>query len=378
MTTDTASADARYAASGQDVLIRLRGLAPTLVPSLRRVADRILTDPGAAATLTISELAGAAETSVTTVQRLCQALDVGGYRDLRVALAAESGREEGRSGVQVGRDIAPGAGIDAIVETVMLADQHAIADTTRTIDRQALLRAVDAVAGARRIEIYGVAASAIVARDLQQKLHRIGLVAFVNTDLHAALTGVALLGPSDVVIGVSHTGSTRDTVEVMAQARRTGALAIGLTSVPRSPLAEMSDLLLVTASRETTFRSGAMSSRIAALSVVDVLFVAVAQHRYEQSVAALDSTRHAVAHRRFDRAPASPSQPGPTALSGPDQPDPVLMGRSGQVLMGQSEQVLVAPSEPAAPPGSGTPPKINHPQQAARARRHGDAEEQGG
>lgn len=290
------------------VLIRLRGLAPTLVPSMRRVADRILADPGAAATLTISELAAAAATSVTTVQRLCHVLGVDGYRDLRVALASESGREdgreegreEGRDAAQVGRDIAPGSSIDSIVDTVMRADQQAIADTTHTLDRQVLLRAVDAVAGAGRIEIYGVSASAIVARDLQQKLHRIGLLAFANADPHTALTGVALLGPGDVVIGVSHTGATRDTVEVVTQARRNGALTIGLTSVPRSPLADATDLLLVTAARETTFRSGAMSSRIAALSVVDVLFVAVAQRRYDKSLVALDATRHAVAAHRLD------------------------------------------------------------------------------
>ena len=61
-------------------------------------------------------------------------------------------------------------------------------------------------------------------------------------------------------------------------------------------------MLLVTADRETTFRSGATASRIAALSVVDVLFVAVAQRRYDATVHALDATRKAVMPRRFEQS----------------------------------------------------------------------------
>jgi DNA-binding MurR/RpiR family transcriptional regulator len=103
-----------------------------------------------------------------------------------------------------------------------------------------------------------------------------------------------------VAIGISHTGSTRDVVETVGLARRQGAVTVALTAVPRSPLAMAVDHRLIIASRETTFRSGAMASRIAALSVVDVLFVAVAQTHYERTVAALEATRRAVAIRRFD------------------------------------------------------------------------------
>ena len=56
--------------------------------------------------------------------------------------------------------------------------------------------------------------------------------------------------------------------------------------------------MLTTAARETTFRSGAMSSRIAALTVVDCLFVAVAQRNYKQTLRALERTYAAVRARR--------------------------------------------------------------------------------
>jgi DNA-binding MurR/RpiR family transcriptional regulator len=285
-----------------DLLVALRGLKPTLVPSKQRVAALILQNPAYASTQTISELARAAATSETTVLRLCHELGVSGYRELRVALAAESGREQGRAGSQeVGGDISRDDDLDAIVEKVTGADQRAIADTARVLDRAALAEAVRRTAAARRIDIVGVGASAVVALDLQQKLHRIGLIAYAWHDTHAALTAAALLGPQDLAIGVSHSGATMDTIDAVREAKAHGASTIALTGVPGSPLAGTADLLLITADRETTFRSGATASRIAALSVIDVLFVAVAQRRYDQTVSALAATRTAVASRRTDR-----------------------------------------------------------------------------
>jgi DNA-binding MurR/RpiR family transcriptional regulator len=286
-------------AGGHEVLARLRGLKPTLVPSKRRVAAYILRDPARVAQQTITELADAAQTSETTVLRLCQELGIRGYRELRVALAAESGREQERAANrEIGGDIGRDDDLDSIIDTITYTDQQAIADTARNLDRKALAEAVSLTAGARRIDIIGFGASAVVALDLQQKLHRIGLIAYAWHDIHQALTAAALLGPADVAVGVSHTGATLDTIDAIREASAHGARTIVLTGVPNSPLAVEADILLVTADRETTFRSGATASRIAALSVVDVLFAAVAQRRYDQAIAALDATRRAVADRR--------------------------------------------------------------------------------
>ena len=135
---------------------------------------------------------------------------------------------------------------------------------------------MDAIDGAGRIDIYGAGASGFVASDFQQKLHRIGRTAFYFPDVHTALTSAALLGKGDVAIGISHTGTTSDVVEVLEQARARRATTVALTNFPRSPITEVADYVLTTAARETTYRSGAMASRLAQLTVVDCLFVGVA------------------------------------------------------------------------------------------------------
>jgi DNA-binding MurR/RpiR family transcriptional regulator len=305
------AANSRKPAGHQEVLAQLRGLRPSLVPSKRRVAAYILRDPARASTQTITELAHAANTSETTVLRLCHELGVQGYRELRVALAAESGREQERAANrQVGGDIGRDDDLDSIIETITYTDQQAIADTGRSLDRAALATAVSLTAEARRVDIVGVGASAVVALDLQQKLHRIGVIAYAWHDTHAALTAAALLGPSDVAIGVSHSGATLDTIDAIREASRHGAHTVALTGGIQSPLAAAADVVLMTADRETTFRSGATASRIAALCVVDVLFAAVAQRRYDRAIAALDSTRRAVASRRVGSIDPTPELEG--------------------------------------------------------------------
>ncbi|MBO0776388.1 MAG: MurR/RpiR family transcriptional regulator, partial [Actinobacteria bacterium] len=91
---------------------------------------------------------------------------------------------------------------------------------------------------------------------------------------------------------------TADTIESLSQARRQHATTIAVTNFPGSPIAQVADHVLTTAARETTFRSGAMASRIAALTVVDCLFVAVAQRNYRKTLESLERTYAAVRPRR--------------------------------------------------------------------------------
>jgi DNA-binding MurR/RpiR family transcriptional regulator len=279
----------------QTILVRIRGLLPTLPPSERRVAEAAIADPGGVAAKTITELAAECETSETTVVRFCRAVGLKGYPDLRIGLAAAAGVEDVVAPLGgIGGDIGPRDSLADVVRKLGYADARAVEDTAAQLDLDILRRAVDVLVAAGAIDVYGVGASALIALDLHQKLHRIGRRANAWPDPDGALTSAALLGRGDVAIGISHTGATPDTVAALSEARDNGATTIAITNFPRSPIADAADLVLTTASRETTFRSGAMASRIAALTVVDCLFVGVAQRNYSRTTRALERTRTAV------------------------------------------------------------------------------------
>jgi DNA-binding MurR/RpiR family transcriptional regulator len=278
------------------LLVRLRGLRPSLSPAEDRVAEQVLADARAAAALTISELAVAANTSETTVLRFCKRLGLPGYPQLRLALAEESAQP--RVSAAMTSDISAKDSIDDIIAKVSFADASAVEETAQQLDRQALAEAAAAIAGAKRVDIYGIGASAIVGIDLQQKLHRIGAMAFAWNDPHIALTSATLLARKDVAIGISHSGTTKETIEALEAARNRGATAIAITNFPLSRLASVADLVLTTAARETSLRSGATASRIAALTVVDCLYIAVAQRHLKRARKAVVETRDAVSGHR--------------------------------------------------------------------------------
>ncbi|WP_157983574.1 MurR/RpiR family transcriptional regulator, partial [Nocardiopsis sp. TNDT3] len=265
-------------------VLRIRSLLPSLAPAERRVAQHVVDDPERAAASSITQLAKDCATSEATVIRFCRTIDFSGYRELRLALATEAGQARGARGAapELSSDINPDDTLVTVVQKIAYTDARAVEETGAALDVEVLRTVIDTMAGARRIDVYGVGASAFVGADLQQKLHRIGLTSFAWSDAHVMLTSAALLDERDVAIGISHSGTTIDTVQALTEAGRRGARTVAVTNFPRSPIG-FADHVLTTAARETTFRSGATASRLAQLTVVDCLFVGLAQSRYTDS-----------------------------------------------------------------------------------------------
>ncbi|MDT0331049.1 MurR/RpiR family transcriptional regulator [Nocardiopsis lambiniae] len=283
-------------------VLRIRSLLPSLAPAERRVAQRIIDDPERAAASSITQLAKDCATSEATVIRFCRTIDFSGYRELRLALATEAGQARGArttGGPEPDGDINPDDTLVTVVQKIAYTDARAVEETGAALDVDVLRTVIDTMGAARRIDVYGVGASAFVGADLQQKLHRIGLTSFAWSDAHVMLTSAALLDERDVAIGISHSGSTIDTVQALAEAGRRGARTVAITNFPRSPIG-FADHVLTTAARETTFRSGATASRLAQLTVVDCLFVGLAQSRYTDSRTALETTAEAVRGLRIN------------------------------------------------------------------------------
>lgn len=283
------------------ITVLLRGRLDQIQPSMRRVAKTVLADPHSAAGMTIVELAAECGVSQSTVVRLCHELGLQGYRQFRLALATERGLREADRANRPNGDITEGDSLAEVIQKIAYADARAVEDTARSLSVQELDAVVEAIATAGRVDIYGAGASGFVAADLQQKLYRIGRIAFCHPDPHVAVTSAALLGPGDVAIGISHTGLTIDTIDALTLAGQKGALTVAITNAPSSAIARVADRALITAARESTFRSGATASRLAQLTVVDCVFVAVAQRTFTKSQAALEATRAAVRTRRLNR-----------------------------------------------------------------------------
>jgi DNA-binding MurR/RpiR family transcriptional regulator len=291
-----------YEEAGTDsVLVRLRGRLPEFTGALRRVAEQVLTDPAGASRATIVELAERSGTSPATITRFCRALGFEGYADLRLAIAGETGRAARSAGwaIDIGREIEPNDPLERVLGQIMAADTQAMRDTAAMTDLTEVERAADAIAAANRVDIYGASGSALVGAEMQFSLHRIGVAAWSWPDDHNGLASAALLREGDVALGISHSGQTRETIEMIAEAGSRRAITVALTSFPRSPLADVADIVLLTATQATTFRPDALSARHPQLVLLDLLYIAVAQRTHDRSHAAFQRTAQAVAGHRL-------------------------------------------------------------------------------
>lgn len=295
-----------------ELLSRIRAEQGELPEALRKVAEVILGDPAEAARMTIVDLAERSGTSTATITRFCRALGFSGYAELRVTIATETGRAARQQwATDIGQEIRPDDGLDKVLGVVSNSDIRLIQETAAQLDLGTVEKVAQAISRARRVLLFGVASSAAVAGEMEYRLQRMGVPTWSRSDAHSALTDAALLDDGDVAIGISHSGRTREVIEVLAEAGSHGAITVAVTSHPRSPLAEVAELVLTSAARETTFRADGFAAIHSQLLVLDVVYVAVAQRTYERTKEAFDLTVRAVTGHRYElpRTPEEPDRP---------------------------------------------------------------------
>ncbi len=281
-----------------DVVLMIRRMLPSLRPAERRVGRALLADASGAPEETIDQLAGRAGTSAATVTRFCRTIGLSGFRQLRTQLAIASEKRDGIDTL-VGSDLGGDDDLAGVVVKFALTDARAIHDTIAQLDLAQLADIIGKLRKARRIDLYGAGASYLVALDLQQKLCRIGRVAYAWSDTHMARTGAAILRPGDVAIAFSKSGETPETIRPLRVAKEHGAHTIAVTSYPRSAIARVANTVMCTASDEVPLPSAPTSSRMAQLAIVDCVFAGLAHSTLGECRVALSETYHAT-HRDFD------------------------------------------------------------------------------
>ncbi|MFF6017287.1 MurR/RpiR family transcriptional regulator [Lysinibacillus fusiformis] len=268
-------------------LIMLSEMREKLPPSEKKVASFILEHPTQAIKMTAVELGEASQTSSAAVIRLCKSLHVSGVQELKLRIAGDLQRKN-----TVDRDIEANEPLQSIVEKVTLQSSEILTQTANLIDKAELERAVSALAKARRIIFFGVGASGITAMDADQKFLRINKHSKVFMDLHLGATAVVNAQEGDVVVGISFSGETHEVAKILEIAGQTPATTISLTRYGNSLVSSLADICLyVSPNVEATFRSGATSSRLAQLLVIDILFMGVVTSAYNQTIDYLDETR---------------------------------------------------------------------------------------
>jgi len=254
------------------LVLKIENAIPNLSKSEKRVAGYIVENPEQVISLSVAALADACGVSDPTVVRMCQKLGFSGYQSLKLAMAAAvvSPSEA------VHEAVTPDDDMKTVTEKVFQSAVFTLQLTRDTLDMKAMGNAVETLLGAGKIVILGMGASGPIAADLHHKLLRLGMDAAVFTDAHLQAIACSYLKKGDVVFAVSHSGSSKAVVDNAAVAKKNGARIITLTSSGKSPLTKLADISLTTTSPETKYRVVALSSRAAALTIVDSVYTYLA------------------------------------------------------------------------------------------------------
>lgn len=275
--------------------MKMETLRPSLSKMEKNVVDYILKHPEEVIYLSVAGLAEKSGTSDATVIRTCRKLGMSGYQDLKVSLAQDLVTPL----QNIHEEIEESDTVDVILDKVFQSTIHTLKFTHNILKAKTIEAAADAICASNKLFIFGLGNSHSIALDLQHKMLRLDINAMAYTDTHIQSIVASHMKEGDVVFAISHSGSSKDVVDAAKLAKSNGATVISLTDIARSPLYDIADIRLCTASNETRYRIFALSSRIAQMTIIDTLHTIIALKRRDAITSGFRNIEKALESKKY-------------------------------------------------------------------------------
>ena len=247
-------------------------LNDTFTKSERALADHIVRDADSVVMKTITELAGESDSfSTASITRFCKKIGLSGYSELRLELAKEMATDNARRQIVAdGENLVPG-----LVSTVVDASASAINGLKYVLSDDVIKKAVHEILSASSITLAGIGASALVAQDLRQKLLRLGIRSLFDADQDVVKVTLSSGRSKDLLIAISYSGTTRETLDAVNIAKENGMRVLAMTKKGDNPISEQADVTVPVSENEALLREGATLSRLQMLVAVDMIYRAL-------------------------------------------------------------------------------------------------------
>ncbi len=281
---------------GSGILNRITSSLPYLTEANKRIAEFIVANPDEVTEMSVTSLAENCGVGEATVIRFCQSLNLKGFQDLKLSLAKDLVTPLSN----IDHTISPSDDIATIASKISYWYGQIGKDTLEVVDLESVDKATDLILKARRILFYGVGFSGLSALEAQHRFTCIGLncvfVRYPNFENMTAST----LGPQDLAVFFSQTGSTKDVNDCLDIVKEVGAQSMAITSYFKSPIAKKADVVLLTSVIESPLAGGgAFRSRIAQLFITNLLYTVTATKLQEKGVEASVKVAQAVLEKLY-------------------------------------------------------------------------------
>ncbi len=277
----------------QSGFARIRSMREQLTGSDEKLANYIIENATITRSMTIQALAQGTNLSTATVSRFVKRIGYSSFREFSLSLAIATPTEATFFG-----EIDENDNPEAIVKKVFSGAQNALTATSDLLKPADMIQATDWHINARRVGLFGIGGSSIVAFNGYHKLLRTPLDVEQHPDYDVQLMQAVRMKSSDVAIIISHSGRNSDTLKIAEQLKENGVKIIAITAYPQAELAKHADLVLASAAEEVNIRSESMSSLIAQITIVDSLFTLVGVRLGAKTQQIVDDMRVAIESTR--------------------------------------------------------------------------------
>lgn len=255
-----------------DLISLIKERMPSLTKAERKVAALVLNNAHTIMNLSITELAQQFGVSDTSIFRFCKKLNLEGYQDFKMSLVLSLSNNGITALTTLSDQIKVDDSLDEVCRKLLATNIDSLRQTFEKLDYNKISAAVNMIEQARLIQFYGIGASGVMALEAKNRFARILPNLIFEGDTHMQEMSSALLGPDDLAIAFSYSGSSKDTISVLKRAKENGAKCLCITSFPDSHLTTYADLTLLCSANEGPFQGGSLCSRIAQLYLLDVLY----------------------------------------------------------------------------------------------------------
>ena len=275
------------------ILIKVKLLYDSMGKSEKKIADWLLEHSEEIIPLSITELAEKSQSSEATIVRFARRMGFSGYQDMKISFAQESGKQV------INEEISKDDSCFEILNKISNDIYCSIEMTKQIIDGNALEQAASAISNAKNIFVFGLGNSAPIAADAAHKFMRLGYNATACSDNHIQSIISSHAKKNDVIIGISHSGSSKDIVEALRIAKSSGAATICITNYGKSPIIKFSDIVLCTSSKETEYTILGLNSRIAALAIIDSIYTYLVCRNNSKTMKSIKEAEKALQNKKY-------------------------------------------------------------------------------
>lgn len=236
----------------------IKSFYPSFSKQEKKVAEFIISQKSDISIMSLQEISKKIEVSEATIVRFVRKIGYKGFPEFKLEIARNYNSYKKYKAVDY---------VEKIKENII----ESLNDTFGFIKKEDVDKAVKFIEKSKNLYFFGLGASGVAAEEMQNRFMRYGKLGHSVNDSHFQVMYSSVCTKEDVIVVISLSGETIDLIYPLNIAKERGCKIIAITNYILSPIAKLSDVVLVSSSKETPLDGGSLISKITQLYIIDIL-----------------------------------------------------------------------------------------------------------